>query len=401
VSWGGQRATRRGALVGILVLGALAEAALALAVSHGESGRTAATALPVHSVAGSFVPDRTQLQACNDERCFQQAFGNIAFYEGPRPALALVDDIYDIGNPACHGVVHAIGAASLARNQGNVAHTFAEGSSICWSGYYHGVLERSLLGLKSYRPAALGAVARTLCSDATARDVPWVAYQCLHGLGHGLMISTGLSLPLSLDVCKRLATRWDRDACKGGVFMENISPSYGVHSRWLRADDPVYPCTAVAREDKRRCYQMVTSRILPTVGDDWTRTAELCSEVENDFVSVCFQSFGRDASSRSGRDPAELAPICAIARPYGGEGDCIAAAARDVTANYTSGLMARVLCEAVSENLRGGCYYGIGTVMGQFRTSRAEREGDCRAIVITPHLVDECIRGGQSTLPRT
>ncbi len=55
--------------------------------------------------------------------------------------------------------------------------------------------------------------------------------------------------------------------------MENQSSSYGFTSTWLRDDDPLYPCDWVAREDKRRCYQMVTFRILPAVGDDWDETA--------------------------------------------------------------------------------------------------------------------------------
>ncbi len=98
---------------------------------------------------------------------------------------------------------------------------------------------------------------------------PWIEYQCFHGLGHGLMIATGLDLAISLEVCSRLDRRWDRDACRGGVFMENISTSYGVRSLWLRDEDPLYPCNWVGLEAKRRCYQLVTSRILPTVGDDW------------------------------------------------------------------------------------------------------------------------------------
>ena len=206
------------------------------------------------------------------------------------------------------GMLHATGSHMRSGRRpcpvrGSVGRTFAQGSSICGSGYYHGVLERSLVNVRSRTPEALGAAARTLCKATRARVVPWVAYQCFHGLGHGLMIATGLSLPVSLEVCKRLSTRWDRDVCKGGVFMENLSSSYGFRSRWLRDKDPVYPCNWVAREDKFRCYQMVTSRILPAVGDDWDRAAEKCSQVEKDFVHVCFQSLGRDASSRSNRDP--------------------------------------------------------------------------------------------------
>jgi len=398
----GERVTRRRALVGLLVAFALADVALAIAVLGG-TGSAAATpvALPFHPVAGTFVPDDTQLGECTDERCFRQAFGNIAYKEGPGPAFALIDEVYGSGaSTACHPVAHAIGAASLARYGGSVARTFAEGQATCWSGYYHGVLERSLVNVKSRQPDVLAPVARRLCREASDMT-PWIEYQCLHGLGHGLMIATGLNLAISLEVCSRLDRWWDRDACRGGVFMENISTSYGVRSLWLRDEDPVYPCNWVALEAKLRCYQMVTSRILPLVGDDWERTAEVCSKVERAFVSVCFQSFGRDASSRSERNAAATIETCAIARRYGGEGDCITAAARDVVSNFMSGERALALCRSVSNALASPCYEGIGAVMGRFRKTAAARVADCRALTTSEPLVEACLRGGRSTLPRT
>jgi hypothetical protein len=183
--------------------------------------------------------------------------------------------------------------------------------------------------------------------------------------------------------------------------MENISTSYGVRSLWLRDEDPVYPCNWVAVEAKLRCYQMVTSRILPSVGDDCERTAEMCSTVERAFVSVCFQSFGRDASSRSGRAAAATIATCAIARPYGREGDCITAAARDVVSNFMRGEKALELCRSVSTALASPCYEGIGAVMGRFRKTAAARVADCRALTTSAVLVAACLRGGRSALPRT
>jgi hypothetical protein len=397
----GERVTRRRAIVGLLVAFALADAALAFVALGGDSAAAQPVALPLHPVAGSFVPDDTQLTDCTDDGCFRQALGNIAFREGPKPALALVAEVYGTGgSQACHSVVHAIGAASLARYRGSIPRTFAEGDSLCGSGYYHGVLERSLVNVRSRKPNVLAPVARELCGSDATSVTPWITYQCLHGLGHGLMITTGLSLPISLEVCSRLSRWWDRDACRSGVFMENLSSSYGVRSRWLRDDDPVYPCNWVAAQDKRRCYQMVTSRILPSVGDDWGRTAEMCAKVESAFVHICFRSFGRDASSRSGRDAAETIATCAIARPFGGEGDCISAAAQDVVSNFTTGERARPLCEAVPRPLADRCFEGLGLVMGRQRRTVEAREADCRALTSSDVLVEACMRGGRSGVPR-
>jgi hypothetical protein len=391
---------RRRLLVSALVLVGIAGVALAMAVFTGGGGTPAAAAVPFHPLVGTFLPDDTRLQGCRDVGCFNQAFGNIAYYEGPQAAFALVRKLYDDGaSPACHRIAHFIGAAALERNGGDISHTFAQGSPVCWSGYYHGVLERTLVNTKSYEPKVLAKAARPLCRGAVTRATTWVAYQCLHGLGHGLMVATGLDLPRSLAVCRRLDSAWDADACRGGVFMENIQSPFGFRSRWLRDDDPVYPCNAVAKVDKFRCYQMVTSRILPAVDDDWARAAEMCSQVERDFVSTCFQSLGRDASSRTDRVPEETMRVCAEARSYGGEGDCIVAAAMDVVSNHASGDRAADLCGGVRKALWARCFFGVGAAMGPFRKTRAAREADCVRVAPSRALVGMCLAGARSSLP--
>jgi hypothetical protein len=215
------------------------------------------------------------------------------------------------------------------------------------------------------------------------------------------MIATGLNLPIALEVCSRLDRWWDRDACRGGAFMENVQSSYGFTSIFLRDDDPVYPCNWVPTGEKRRCYQIVTSRILGTVGDSWERTAAICAEVERDFVGWCFRSLGRDISSRTGRDPAQIAELCAIAREYDWEGECVEAAAYDMTANFTSAEKGRELCDAVHSGVRAQCYYGVGIVLGRFEMTPLERVTDCKALVDDARLVGECIRGGRENLPHT
>ena len=395
----GERVSRRRVLVGLIAVVALIDAALAFAVIRTDGGSTSTLSpLPLHPVVGDFRPDGTQLTGCTDGGCFQQAFGNVAYREGPKVALELVGDVYGDGeDPACHRVTHIIGAASLARFRGNVTRTLAAGTPTCWSGYYHGVLERSLVRAKTRRPDELATVARTLCTGAGL--TPWVVYGCLHGLGHGLMIATGLNLPVSLKVCSRLQRWWDRDACSGGAYMENIQSSYGFTSVFLREDDPLYPCNAAVFGMKRRCYQIVTSRVLPLVGDDWRRTAEICSDVDTPYSRWCFRSFGRDASARSYRDPAKIAELCEIAREYGGEGECVEAAAYDITANFTSPAKAVVFCDTVHSGVRPQCYYGLGIVMGRFRTTDAARVADCEELAADARYVAECVRGGRENMP--
>ena len=388
----------RGLVLGSLALGAAAVVLVVAAVSSdGASGRPATFLPPLapHPVAGQFEPDDTLLAECSEQTCVEQAFGNIAFRRGPKTALALFAKRIAGNDAGCHRIVHTIGAASLARYRGNVARTFAEGTSSCWSGYYHGVLERSLLGVRSYSRGALAKVSRRLCADATVRAVTWLAYQCLHGLGHGLMLTTGYDLRRSLDVCRRLSTSWDAEACKGGAFMENIAPMNGATSRWLRDDDPLYPCPAVVEADRYECYKRSTTRMLMVVGFDWERIAELCSTLRVDWKEACFVSYGRDTSAQNEREATQIVPLCELARPYGAERVCIQGAAMDITANDASGTRATVLCNALESRLRGVCYRAIGMIAGRFHRTQEEREADCRGLAVTPRDLTWCVRGSR------
>ena len=391
----GRGGVSRAVVLGLLALGALGVLGVGVLSVSGGAGTRQGTFLPPHPVAGQFRPDGTKLADCSEQACFEQAFGNVAFRRGPRAAISAFERRISEVEAGCHRIAHTIGAASLARFRGNVARTFAAGTSSCWSGYYHGVLERALLAVRSHTRGALANVARGLCDDSQVRAVPWLAHQCLHGLGHGLMLSTGYDLRLSLDVCRRLSREWDAEACKGGAFMENVNPMSGGQSRWLRDDDPLYPCSAVETADRYECYKRATTRILAVIGFDWERVAKVCASLGEKWAPACFTSYGRDVSAQNGRSPAEITRLCTLVRPYGAERRCIAAAAMDITSNYARGAPAAVLCRSLLPSLRGGCFHALGFVMGRFRATPAEREADCRKVGSDRRDVAACVRGSR------
>jgi hypothetical protein len=362
------------------------------------SASQAATTLPPHPMAGHFKPDDTTLAGCSEQTCYEQAYGNIAYRQGPKAALALVEKQYAGGaDPSCHRIVHMIGAAALTRNKGNVARTFAQGASTCWSGYYHGVLIRAFADVKSFNADTLAAKSRALCSSRQVGGSSWLSYQCLHGLGHGLMITTGYQLPLSLDVCRRLATTWARTSCKGGVFMENFVTSMGGQSPWVRDSDPLYPCDWVGERDKYTCYQQAATRIIRVVGLDWQKIAQACAEAESTWRDTCFGSFGQNASVQNFRKPEKIVATCGIARPYSGEQECIRYAAMDIAGTYESGKQAASLCDLSGAELRGGCYEAIGHMLRYLRNTNAHRRAACRALTSDQRHVDRCIAGTSKT----
>ncbi len=139
-----------------------------------------------HPVAGNFRPDDTSLDDCaaRSTRVASRRSGTSPIREGAKAALTLFDEQIasdEFVSADCHRIGHVIGSAAFARYEGNVAKTFALGSSTCASGYYHGILERAFVGVNT--KTKLVDVARALCDGSGVRRRGFLDYQCRHGLG--------------------------------------------------------------------------------------------------------------------------------------------------------------------------------------------------------------------------
>jgi mono/diheme cytochrome c family protein len=325
----------------------------------------------------TFEPDDKKVEDCaNDAACYEQAFGNVAYEDGPGVALDKLDEL-SASNPVvqgdCHPIAHKIGAGGLLHFEGDVGKAFADGSGTCGSGFYHGLLQWKLAGAKADEVAG---VAASVCNAPEIRANAFIYYQCDHGLGHGLMLYTAYDLPKALDYCHQLKTEFDQVSCSGGVFMENQSSSFGLRTKWLKTTNLLYPCNSdlVDRRDKLYCYLLVTSHILPNVNGDWKKTADWCRKSERGWVQYCFQSYGRDVAGNAGRDPQGMKQLCAQAGS--GEKECIYGAVRDVMNNNAQDPNGKAFCEVVKPQFRGYCYYGLGTILG---TQHADAEGKRQA----------------------
>jgi mono/diheme cytochrome c family protein len=343
------------------------------------------------AVASPFAPDDTRLADCRDgdAECLEQAFGNLVFNEGPKPALDTLQA--SIGtNPAvatdCHRIAHRMGSAALTRFKDKVAQAFIAGSPVCASGYYHGIIERAFLGQPTNK---LAVVARQLCSDPQITAQRFLAYQCIHGLGHGLMIYTGYDLPGSLKTCDDLRTGFDRVSCSGGVFMENFNSSYGVTSKYLRKNDPIYPCNSVTENHKLYCYLLVTANILRVENYDLKKTADACRLSEKAWVSTCFESFGRDASGIAGKSRGKALASCRLAK--GNEGDCLYGVSREIVNADAAGERGGRFCSRAPGRYRVHCYEGVGSVLAALEPTPQALRARCRAV--SGRYTHGCLRG--------
>jgi hypothetical protein len=384
--------------VGLVPLVAVAAfGAYLLSTPDAQTASGAADILNPHPAAGPFTADDRTPDDCEREtddrrRCFEQAFGNVAFRTGGKQALALMAERGAAEaevSANCHRIAHTIGAATLARENGDAAAALADGDSTCWSGFYHGLLERALAPARSV--AELTTLIRSLCDPRQKAWPAFTRYQCLHGLGHGLMLRTGNALDASLDLCTRLPDDWSRQSCDGGVFMESFSPSLDLRPPPFDAAKPLEPCPSVAVAHKLYCYLQVADNLVRATDYSWPDVAAGCAtEPSLRWRAICFQGYGRQASGTNYGRPTAVAELCAIA---GGaaESECVYGAARDIASNAASGAPAATFCRVVVERLRSRCFEAVGTILATLVTDGEVVRGQCARLA--GHYRDRCVRG--------
>jgi hypothetical protein len=246
-------------------------------------------------------------------------------------------------------------------------------------------VERAFSGLPRGKVAA---AAKRLCSTFPPGTSSFLLYQCVHGLGHGLMIYSADDLPFSLKVCDALQSKFDQVSCTGGVFMQNfaVGVSAMVQTRYVKKNDLLYPCDAVGQRDKLYCYLQATERILPAVGYDWAKAASWCRRAGSQWVRICFQSYGRDASGFTVEATRPLLKICRTAGSM--ESECIYGAARDIANNAPDGRQAAAFCMRGPASARHYCFRGVGSILGAAGTARRS----CRRVAPSAYRRD-CYSG--------
>jgi len=289
-------------------------------------------------------------------KCYRAYYSEMVENEGSEAAMADLKARY--GNPfvrsQCHQLAHIVGRAA-ADIYSSVGDAYSHGDSFCWSGYYHGVMEKIVADI------GVGAVPlrmNFLCSDLPGKATyNFDYYNCVHGLGHGMMYITNNELFQSLELCDNLSGSWEQSSCWSGAFMENIIADEVNHfAKYLKDDDPLYPCNAAGDKYKSTCYLMQTSRMLDVVGYDFANVFELCGTVGDPYVDVCYQSLGRDASGKSVSDVQKTRASCLLGKDYRQQSNCVVGAVKDFISYHHSDVQAQELCASLPQELQQTCF---------------------------------------------
>ncbi len=282
----------------------------------------------------------------------------------------------------CHQPAHDIGRIGYAVEKKNA---FGGCSADCHSGCYHGAME-SFLAEKGTENLAANIV--EVCKKF---ETSFGNFQCLHGVGHGLLAYVDYDMPQAIKECQKLPDSFSQTSCYGGMFMENILTGQGLGAsekkdhttKWVNKTDPYFPCNKIDKDQalQYQCYQMQTSWMLKLASYDFNIVAKQCLNAPDDIKSVCFKSFGRDAAGHTLRNPQKILDICAkVPQQKDYYMQCLTGAVNVIVDFWGPGLkdQASQLCALTPESHRKNCYQIVAGRLPNLFKEKSDQQKVCQ-----------------------
>jgi hypothetical protein len=351
--------------------------------------------------ADSFIPDERTPASCadGDLTCLGQAYGNVAYADGPIAAMdALAADQRPLAREFCHRIIHRIGAAALLRSPEAPGAVLAAGRPDCASGFYHGVLQHLFLDRVERTPSTMSGLGWQICQEEVVRTDRALYANCLHGIGHGALIAFDYDLTPATAVCSSLTKAWAREWCYSGLYMEYALPAYGSDIPWSATlNDPTYPCGGLTDgQGKGSCYQSLVISSLLAADGDLAGPAAACAAAEARYRFLCFAAMGSQVDLSAGA--SSVATACAQAGDY--FPTCIYGALRFQAATDGTLVAGAAFCADPERRIdRATCLQAIGSGIVGLVESPAIVEWLCGEALPLRADVERCVAGATGRAP--
>ena len=285
----------------------------------------------------------------------------------------------------CHETLHFFGQQNY-KNSPKLDELLLKGQAVCFSGYYHGVLEQYFtekgIDLSGDDDKEINKEVPIICKNILEQKSLRDYHECLHGLGHSLMYATEQDVPRSLSICNSIPKQEDTDWCYTGVFMENSTSSTNKEhpSKYLKAEDPLYPCNILEAKYLPTCYTLQSFYFAEISAYDWNKTAALCLKIPDLYQDKCFNALGQVEVGATS-DPKTIYEKCEDLPTPKNQNECVKGSVGALGQRFTNGYEnAKEFCGLIPKKFKQPCYEQIADLITIWIKDKSNAENFCQNI---------------------
>jgi hypothetical protein len=297
----------------------------------------------------------------------------------------------------CHGFAHYLGREAYAITP-DIPVLFKNDAGVCHGGFYHGVIEayfqsRYPGGIFETNEETLLTDIASTCGMMSDYQIHALYGECIHGVGHALMLITEADLPRSLLYCDVYPPTL-RDTCYGGVIMQNSwgLSEQGHQTEYLRPEEPLYPCTTLGEEYRASCYAYQAYYFKELTEGNWGEMMGLCNQAPKEYQRGCYVVIGLMIVEQEHKIET-YGSLCALSESSENEDGCVQGIVTSLGGRYRGDPAPMMrFCEEVGASHHVTCAMGIGATVATWSTIKSEAEGICD-LQRDPALRTYCMRG--------
>ncbi len=307
-------------------------------------------------------------------------------------ALSKTENIAEVFSQ-CHQLTHYLGRNEF-RESRSISDSYSVCTPVCWGGCYHGAMEQYFWekGIQLYTDDS-SEISKEIvhaCGKQEDYENSRIFFECLHGIGHAMMFITDGDLPYSLLLCDSLENGQKRVACYGGAFMESSSSSTSHPSKFIKEDDPMYPCNMLDERYLETCYAYQSSHFARISRFNWTEVGILCGKVPEKYSLGCFEVIGSNQIG-SYMEPKRFLETCNIFGNKENRQSCYQGILSGLAGRYKEEHQRMIdFCNLVSEDEKQFCFTTMGMMMRQWSHNQENFQPVCRAL---GNYSNQCLKG--------
>jgi len=291
----------------------------------------------------------------------------------------------------CHEVTHYLSRFEYDA-QKSIPKVYAKCDSTCHGGCYHGTLEAYLREQQTRPNFNLASSFASVCKSPSDYQKPLEFNECLHGMGHAAMFVTDMELLESLKLCDTIPKLEHRERCYTGAFMENSSSSTSFDhiSKYIKADDPFYPCNAMEEKYQPLCWQYQSSYFAILNNQNWPQVTKMCLQIPIAYQDRCFRTIGTNQVGFTTnlslmKDNCEMMPTDHF------KDVCVGGVISSLAYRFVGDPQKMIdFCQLVNDDFKETCYKQMGTAFLEWTTSKDQALAICQQIP-NPKGVSWCI----------
>jgi len=331
------------------------------------------------------------IENCNDKmRCPVNAMQSIADNENREKVIETFEELiylYD-KTASCHETAHHLGMWIYAYLD-DYDESLKIAKQQCGGAVYHGVIQNFIM-IQKFNGAQVEDIdIQSLCPE-NSNPYSIERWQCLHGLGHGLIQLYEYDVLQAVSRCEEFKPGIEQISCSKGIFMQNLSHYFETETGDFD-EDRYYPCNSVPEKYSAPCYHYHVTYLESLNDGELKETFSDCDDiVPEEMVKYCYYGFGRQLSAQS-IDIGELQLVCTIGERSEYHKYCLTGMMMTIINVNKNPDLGFFFCSNISEQYKEFCYQGLGRWVQMLHLDQTMRQAECEKaenIVYTQTCLD-------------